>query len=67
MEYTCPHCLVTIANVKTRTKMLNDIKYSFNIDLRKSIMYGNEDKDELFAKFKLKNFTEYKENLISAK
>ena len=53
----CPH--LPGDNCKCRkpeTKMLNDIEYSFNIDLKKSIMYGNEDKDELFAKFKLKKF-----------
>lgn len=53
----CPHLPSDNCKCrKPRTKMLNDIKYSFNIDLRKSIMYGNEDKDELFAKFKLKKF-----------
>ncbi len=53
----CPHLPSDNCKCrKPRTKMLSDIKYSFNIDLRKSIMYGNEDKDELFAKFKLKKF-----------
>jgi hypothetical protein len=36
--------------------MLTDIKNSFNIDLKNSIMFGNEQKDRIFANLALKKF-----------
>ena len=44
----CPHL--------PSSKMLFDIRNSFNIDLKKSIMFGNEEKDKLFANSTLKKF-----------
>ena len=53
----CPHLPSNNCKCrKPRSKMLSDIKNSFNIDLKKSIMFGNEEKDRLFANYKLKKF-----------
>jgi hypothetical protein len=35
---------------------LTDIKNSFNINLKNSIMFGNEEKDRTFANLVLKKF-----------
>ena len=53
----CPH--LPSKNCKCRKpnrKMLTDIKNSFNINLKNSIMFGNEEKDRTFANLVLKKF-----------
>jgi D-glycero-D-manno-heptose 1,7-bisphosphate phosphatase len=53
----CPHLPSNNCECrKPKHKMLSDIKNSFNINLKKSIMLGNEEKDRLFANFKLNKF-----------
>ena len=53
----CPH--LPSKNCKCRKpnrKMLTDIKNSFGINLKNSIMFGNEEKDRTFANSALKKF-----------
>ena len=53
----CPHLPSSNCECrKPKRKMLFDIRNSFNIDLKKSIMFGNEEKDKLFANSTLKKF-----------
>jgi D-glycero-D-manno-heptose 1,7-bisphosphate phosphatase len=53
----CPHLPSSNCECrKPKNKMLFDIRNSFNIDLKKSIMLGNEEKDKLFANLTLRKF-----------
>lgn len=53
----CPHLPSKDCKCrKPKRRMLTDIKNSFNINLKNSIMFGNEEKDRTFANLVLKKF-----------